>query len=135
MNFPLSLKLAWYGLILLVSFIPVTLLRLILLVSFIPVTLLLLWVGLFYYDQLLDKALQQEKYFKELGIDHVNQEVSRLLTLLQNKSDPIAYMLAPENEMDYRLLDSLFRARSSPLCSDMTARRNPRTVGRRCMSG
>ncbi len=95
MNFPLSLKQAWYGLILLVSFI--------------PVTLLLLWVGLFYYDQLLDKALQQEKYFKELGIDHVNQEVSRLLTLLQNKSDPIAYMLAPENEMDYRLLDSLFR--------------------------
>ncbi len=95
MTFPLSLKKAWYGLILLTSFI--------------PVTLLLLWVGSFYYDQLLDKALQQEKYFKELGIDHVNQEVSRLLTLLQNKSDPIAYTLTPGRKMDYRLLDSLFR--------------------------
>jgi len=95
MTFPLSLKKAWYGLILLTSFI--------------PVTLLLLWVGSFYYDQLLDKALQQEKYFKELGIDHVNQEVSRLLTLLQNKSDPIAYSLAPGGRMDYQLLDTLLR--------------------------
>ena len=95
MNFPLSLKQAWYGLILLTSFI--------------PVTLLLLWVGSFYYDQLLDRALQQEKYFKELGTDHVNQEVSRLLTLLENKSDPIAYTLAAEQGPDHRLLDALFR--------------------------
>ncbi len=95
MNISLSLKKAWYGLILLTSFV--------------PVTLLLLWGGSFYYNLLLNKALQQAEYFRGLSTDHVNQEVSRLLTLLQNKSDPMAYTLAPERAMDRQLLDELFR--------------------------
>ncbi|HHS83498.1 MAG TPA: hypothetical protein ENK38_01035, partial [Gammaproteobacteria bacterium] len=94
MSFSLSLKKAWYGLILLTSFV--------------PVAVLLLWGGSFYYGLLLDKALQQEEYFKELSTDHVNQEVSRLLTLLQNKGDPMAYTLAPGRTMDRQLLNELF---------------------------
>ncbi|HFC53513.1 MAG TPA: EAL domain-containing protein [Gammaproteobacteria bacterium] len=94
MRLSLSLKRAWYGLILLTSFV--------------PVLLLLLWGGSFYYNLLLDKALQQAEYFRELSTDHVNQEVSRLLTLLQNKGDPMAYTLTPGRTMDRRLLDELF---------------------------
>ncbi len=93
MHFSLSLKKAWYGLILLTSFI--------------PVVVLLLWGGSFYYHLLLDKALQQEEYFKELSTDHINQEVSRLQTLLQNKADPMAYTLSPGENPDRRLLDEL----------------------------
>ena len=94
MNLSLSLKKTWYGLILLTSFI--------------PVLLLLLWGGSFYYNLLLDKALQRAEYFRELSTDHVNQEVSRLLTLLQNKGDPMAYTLTPGRTMDPQLLDELF---------------------------
>ncbi len=94
MGFSLSLKKAWYGLILLTSFI--------------PMIVLLLWGGSFYYSLLLDKALQQEEYFKKLSTDHVNQEVSRLLTLLQNKGDPMAYTLTPGRSQDRQLLDDLF---------------------------
>jgi len=94
MNLSLSLKKAWYGLILLTSFI--------------PVAVLLLWGGSFYYGLLLDKALQQEEYFRKLSTDHVNQEVSRLLTLLQNKGDPMAYTLTPGRNRDQQLLDELF---------------------------
>ncbi len=94
MSFSLSLKKAWYGLILLTSFI--------------PVVLLLLWGGSFYYNLLLDKALQQEEYFRKLSSEHINREVARLLTLLQNKGDPMAYTLSPERTRDQQLLDELF---------------------------
>ena len=93
MSLSLSLQKTWYGLILLTSFI--------------PVVVLLLWAGNTYHGLLLDKALQQEKYFGNLSSDHVNKEVARLLTLLQNKSDPIAYTLSPGRTPDRRLIDEL----------------------------
>ncbi len=94
MQLSLSLKKAWYGLILLTSFV--------------PVSLLLLWGGSFYYNLLLNKALQQADHLRELATARVEQEVSRLLTLLQNKSDPMAYTLAPKRTTDRQLLDELF---------------------------
>ncbi len=94
MSFSLSLKRTWYGLILLTSFI--------------PVVILLLWGGKFYYDLLLDKALKQEEHYGKINTEHVNKEVSRLLTLLLNKSDPIAYTLDSEENPDQQLIDLLF---------------------------
>ncbi len=95
MSLSLSLQKTWYGLILLTSFI--------------PVMVLLLWAGNAYHGLLLDKALQKEKYFGKLSTDHVNQEISRLLTLMQNKSDPIAYTLSTGSVPDQQLIDVLFR--------------------------
>ena len=79
MKLNLSIKQAWYGLILLVAFL--------------PFVILLIWGGLVFNDILLDKSLQQEKVLQASIQSNVKHEVSRLTTLLENKSDPMAYTL------------------------------------------
>jgi len=75
-----SLKNAWYGLIALVSLV--------------PVIAILAVVGSLLYTTFLNNALQKETHFNELVRDHMEAEVSRFITVLKNKSDPIAYALA-----------------------------------------
>jgi len=91
MRFNLSLKKTWYSLILLVAVI--------------PALLMLAWGGTLYYQLLLDKYFSEESFFRELAVEHVEQEVTRLVTLLENKSDPMAYTLA--RDRDTQLLDDL----------------------------
>ena len=80
MKFSLSIRDAWYGLILLVAFL--------------PFAIILVWGGLVFNDILLDESLQKEKVLQELIQSNVIQEVSRLTTMLENKSDPMAYTMA-----------------------------------------
>lgn len=93
MTFKLSLKKTWYSLILLVAVV--------------PALLIIVWGGTFYYQLLLEKNLVEEDFFRELAVDHVKQEVERLGTLLENKSDPMAYTLA--RDMDKQLLNELLQ--------------------------
>ena len=87
----LSLKKSWYGLLFLVAAIP---------------TLIMVgWGGSQYYHLLLEKSLQQEDAFRKLATEQVHQEITRLQTLLENKSDPMAYTLA--RERDKQLLEEL----------------------------
>ena len=88
----LSIKEAWYGLILLVAFL--------------PFVTLLIWGGLVFNDILLDESLQKEKILQEFVQSNVTHEVSRLTTMLENKSDPMAYTLihGQDEELLYELL-------------------------------
>jgi len=91
MRFSLSLKKTWYSLILLVAVV--------------PTLLMLTWGGTLYYQLILEKHLLEEAYYSELAVDHVKQEIERLGILLENKSDPIAYTLA--RDRDLQLVDEL----------------------------
>ncbi len=91
MKAALSLKKSWYGLIFLVAAI--------------PTLILLIWGGVMYYRLLVEKSLQQEDFFRKQAVILVEQEILRLQTLLENKSDPVAYTLA--RNQDKRLLDEL----------------------------
>ncbi|MEN8173718.1 MAG: hypothetical protein ABFS03_12680, partial [Chloroflexota bacterium] len=91
MNINLSIKKSWYGLILLVSVM--------------PALLIFIWGGTLYYELLLEKHLSEQEFLGELAVDHLKQEVVRLETLLENKSDPIAYTLA--RKADAQLVDEL----------------------------
>ncbi|MCW8831272.1 MAG: EAL domain-containing protein [Gammaproteobacteria bacterium] len=83
-KFSLSIKSAWYGLIFLVVFL--------------PFFILLSWGSLVFHDILLEEALQQEQVLQNLVRNNVNQEVLRLTTMLENKSDPMAYTLSRERD-------------------------------------
>jgi len=91
MKTTLSLKKSWYGLLFLVAAI--------------PTLIMLIWGGSLYYRLLLEKSLQQENFFRKLSIVQVERELARLGTLLENKSDPMAYTLA--RDQDKQLLDEL----------------------------
>jgi diguanylate cyclase (GGDEF)-like protein/PAS domain S-box-containing protein len=87
----ISLKNTWQGLILLVAMV--------------PALLMFIWGGSLYYRLLLEKDLLEQKFLGTLAVDHVKQEITRLGTLLENKSDPMAYTLA--RDQDTQLLDEL----------------------------
>ena len=91
-----SLRTVWYGIILLFTLLP--------LMIFLP------WVGPKAYRLLQEKALLAESQFNENVRDHVEAEISRLITMLQNKTDPIAYALAGKEEGDALLRDLLHKA-------------------------
>jgi len=92
-KFSLSIKNAWYGLILLVVFL--------------PLVMLLSWGSLVFYDILLERSLEQEEVLQDMVHSGIEQEVLRLTTLLENKSDPIAYTLSHDH--DEFLLYSLLK--------------------------
>ena len=92
-KFSLSIKSAWYGLILLVVFF--------------PFVILLSWGGLVFHDILLERSLQQEQVVQDMIHRNVQQEVLRLTTMLENKSDPMAYTLS--HEQDEVLLNELIK--------------------------
>ncbi|MDH5612471.1 MAG: EAL domain-containing protein [Gammaproteobacteria bacterium] len=86
-----SIKDAWHGLIVLVAFL--------------PLIVLLIWVGIVVHNILLENALRQEKITQDLVHSSVRQEVSRLKTMMVNKSDPMAYILS--SKKDDALLSNL----------------------------
>lgn len=75
-----SLKNAWYGLIALVGLV--------------PVIAILIVIGSLLYTAFLSNALQKEIDFNELVRGHLEAEVSRFTSILENRSDPVAYALA-----------------------------------------
>ena len=80
----MSIKNVWYGLILLVVVI--------------PFIILLIWGGMVFHNTLLEKSLYSEKIHQDLMQRSVIQEVTRLATMLENKSDPIAYTLTHKRD-------------------------------------
>jgi len=91
MKLQFSLKTAWY--------------MLILLVGLVPLGIVLTWATINQYEQLLHNALLKEQHHNQEIRGHLTHEIKRLITLLENKSDPMAYTLAHNN--DKRLLDEL----------------------------
>jgi len=91
MPLKLSIKKTWFGLILLVSVLPMLVMQ--------------LWGSYKYYNLQLEHALQREEFYRELSLDHIEQAIMRLVTLLENKGDPIAYNLA--QKQDQQILDDL----------------------------
>ena len=79
MKIVMSIREAWYGLILIVAFL--------------PFVILLVWGGIAFHDILLDRSLQYESARQELLHNSFEQEISRLTTMLENKSDPMAYTM------------------------------------------
>ena len=94
MKFEFSLKNAWYGLIGLVGLV--------------PTLIILVLVVIKLYSAFLESALLKETRFNEVAAIHVENEVSRLITVLNHESDPIAYTL--ERDKDKHLLNDLLRS-------------------------
>ena len=62
-----------------------------------------------YYGLQLEDALQHQEFYRELSLDHIEQELLRMVTLLENKSDPIGFALEPtqnQQQID-KLLDKM----------------------------
>lgn len=91
MRFYFSFKNMWYSLIIVMAVV--------------PALLMLVWGGNLYYRLLLEKHLLEESFPRELLVSHVKQEVVRLGTLLENKSDPVVYII--EQDRNSQLLDEL----------------------------
>src|SRR3990172_9259639 len=90
----LSLKYSWYGLIGLVGLV--------------PTLIILVLVVIKLHSAFLESALLKEIRFNDVAAVHVENEVSRLITILNHESDPIAYTL--ERDKDKYLLNDLLRS-------------------------
>ncbi len=64
-----------------------------------------LWGSHKYYDLQLEHALQREDFYRDLSLNHIEQVILRLVTLLENKSDPITHSLT--HKQDQQILDSM----------------------------
>jgi len=64
-----------------------------------------LWGSYKYYNLQLEHALEREEFYRELSLDHIEQAIMRLVTLLENKSDPIADILI--HQQNQQRLDNL----------------------------
>ncbi len=89
-----SLRTLWYGIIGLFTLL--------------PLLVLLPWIGPKAYELLQKKALFAESQFNENVRDHVEAEISRLISVLRNKTDPIAYHLG-NGGSDQAFLHNLLR--------------------------
>src|SRR3972149_3807151 len=95
MKFMLSLKYSWYGLIGLVGLV--------------PTLIILVLVVIKLHSAFLESALLKETRFNEVAAIHVENEVSRLITILNHESDPIAYTLERDKDLLNDLLRSIMR--------------------------
>ena len=86
-----SIKTIWYGMILLLTLIPMVVIS--------P------WILIKIHSYLLKDALQVETILNVEIKEHVNHEIARFITLLENKSDPMAYTLT--HNVDRNLLAKL----------------------------
>ncbi|MBN4082447.1 response regulator [Mariprofundus ferrooxydans] len=76
----IPLRIAWYGLILLASLIPAIILA--------P------WLAGKAHGLLLDRAILSEKMFHRELETRIDLETERLISVLENKSDPISYFIS-----------------------------------------
>ncbi|MDX8384336.1 MAG: PAS domain-containing protein, partial [Ghiorsea sp.] len=89
----IPLRIAWYGLILLSSLVPAIVLA--------P------WLVNQGHDLLLDQMMLSEKIFHNELETRIDLETERLVSVLQNKSDPIRYSLSQEGGGDAQLVNDL----------------------------
>jgi len=82
----IPLRIAWYVLILLASLLPAMILA--------P------WLSNQAHDLLLDKAILSERMFHQEIETRLDLETKRLTTVLVNKSDPIAYIMAKNTDLN-----------------------------------
>jgi len=87
----IPLRIAWYVLILLASLLPAMILA--------P------WLANQAHDLLLDKSILHEKMFHQEIETRLDLETKRLTTVLVNKSDPIAYIM--ERNTDLNIIPEL----------------------------
>jgi len=80
------LRIAWYGLILLASLIPAVVLA--------P------WLASQAHGLLLDRAMLSEKMFHRELETRIDLEIERLVSVLENKSDPISYFISHAGDDD-----------------------------------
>ncbi len=100
MKLKVSIKLVWYGLIGLMTLL--------------PMLIILPWIGSKTHSLLLENALLREAEFNKHVSDMIEHEVGRMITLLENKSDPMAFSVERSANKKY-LDDSL----------DMVLKREP----------
>jgi len=83
----ISLRTAWYSLIVLASIAPA--------VALSP------WLYQKAHAWLLDRAMAREEMFHRQIETRLQLETKRLISVLQNKSDPIAYLLSQHGNMEF----------------------------------
>ena len=74
----------------------------------VPTLIILVLVVIKLHSAFLESALLKEIRFNDVAAVHVENEVSRLITILNHESDPIAYTL--ERDKDKYLLNDLLRS-------------------------
>jgi PAS domain S-box-containing protein len=89
-----SLNRTWYGLVILITIL--------------PMIILISWISYRAHSLLLNDAIQKEKKFNNEIKSNINLEFNRIITILQNKSDPVAFTLTRTLSED--LIEKLFEA-------------------------
>ena len=74
----------------------------------LPLIILSLIIGPRVYEALLDDALLHNHSINSRIADQFNDEIKRFITLLENKSDPIAHIVGRDSITDLDLIDILF---------------------------
>jgi len=82
----IPLRRAWYGLIILASLLPA--------IALSP------WLAKEAHKLLLNQAMLSEEMFHQELETYLHLETERLVSVLQNKSDPIAHFLSTERDLD-----------------------------------
>lgn len=83
----IPLRTAWYGLVILASMLPAIVLS--------P------WLYQQAHRLLLDRAMLREKMFHQAIALRLQLEVARLISVLRNKSDPVAYFVSQHRGIDF----------------------------------
>lgn len=91
MKIQLSIRTAWYALVALIAFV--------------PMVILFVLMSTFFSEELLRSTFVREAQVLHEIKNHTEGEYNRLVTVLQNKSDPIAHVL--EEKFDKDLVDKL----------------------------
>ncbi len=89
-----SLNQTWYGLVILITIL--------------PMIIMISWIGFSAHSLLLNDAIQKEKKLNNEIKSNINLEFNRIITMLQNKSDPMAFTLTRTLNED--LIEKLFEA-------------------------
>ncbi len=91
-----SLKKTWYGFIILITIL--------------PMIILISWIGYRSHSLLLNNAILREAQFNKEIKTSINLETNRIITLLQNKGDPMAFTLTRRLDKDviWKLFEVVF---------------------------
>ncbi len=68
----------------------------------VPIALVIFWYAQFSFDNQLNSALMVERHKHELLRTHVDSEILRFKTLLQNKSDPLALLIEQDARFEVK---------------------------------
>ncbi len=83
---------------------------LILFAVIVPVTIVMVWHSQHVYEEQLNRALTTERHANEILRNKIESEVQRFKTLLNNKSDPLSFLLdRKERPTTLKDIDGLLR--------------------------